>query len=207
MDMQIRPLFCLIACMALAACSGRTVTGSVGERSYAAPAFISVCSGFGCEYKDSAGFSQRDYARLKRIMGKPKNAASERKRLAKAIAAMERMSWRKLRYHRDAPRAYQKHRGLRGQMDCVDESLNTTAYLTYLQQRGLMKHHKVISSYAERGFLLDGRYPHKSARIRENGGPDWAVDSWYKADGKAPIIMPLAAWYKQRNSAADYGTG
>ncbi|MEL6784595.1 MAG: hypothetical protein AAFO61_09225, partial [Pseudomonadota bacterium] len=207
MERQIRQLVILAACAALVGCAGRTVTGSVSENAYGAPALLSVCSGFGCIYKEKVAFSKREQARLQRIMGQPKTAAQERKRIGRAVATMERMSRRKLRFHRDSAFAYQKHRGLRGQMDCVDESLNTTAYMAFLQSRGLLKHHKVIARYAERGFLLDGRYPHKSARIRENGGADWAVDSWYKADGKPPVIVPLKAWYKQRNRASDYTTG
>ena len=89
-------------------------------------------------------------------------------------------------------------------MDCVDESLNTTQYLTFLHRTGLLKHHVPVKSYAERGFLLDGRYPHKSARMRQKGGKQWAVDSWKGDDGALPEVMPLSVWYKQDNNASNY---
>lgn len=207
MPMTKRIISVLALCTALAACGRGSVTGSVGENTFGAPSALSVCSGYGCVYKEPITLTKADHARLQRIMmPKAKDAAAERQKIAEAIAVMERMSLSKLRFHRDTAFAYQKLRGLRGQMDCVDESLNTIAYLTYLQKQGWLTYHKPISTFAERGFLLDGRYPHKSARIRQNNGQDWAVDSWFKANGQQPIITPLKAWYKQRNNSTNYGT-
>ena len=81
----------------------------------------------------------------------------------------------------------------RGQMDCVDESTNTTSILNLVERRGLLKHHKVTRR-ASRGFFADGRYPHFTAVLQERSGGKWVVDSWYEPAGGAPDIMPLGEW-------------
>lgn len=158
-------------------------------------ATMKICSGYGCILSDKMTFSGTQKRRLKAIMSKGfGSAAAERRALASAIATMEKMSRARLRYARDVKKSYQKHAGKRGQMDCVDESLNTTAYMKMLHANGWLKHHKPRRSYAERGFILDGRYPHKSAVMIDKSGKPWTVDSWYHGDGQKPQIMPLKKW-------------
>ncbi len=81
----------------------------------------------------------------------------------------------------------------RGQMDCIDESTNTRAFLLYLSGRGLLKFHKVGRNES-RGFFLDKRYPHFTATISDPSGARWAVDSWYGPMGSAPDILPYGEW-------------
>lgn len=89
--------------------------------------------------------------------------------------------------------------GGEGQMDCIDESINTTLYLTMLQKFGLMRLHRV-EDRATRGWFLAG-WPHTTAVIseiamnRENGTYRlWAVDSWFLDNGEPPFILPLETW-------------
>ena len=91
-------------------------------------------------------------------------------------------------------KASQYHR--RGQMDCVDESTNTRSLLLYLERRRLLKHHTVDRNVT-RGFLIDGRYPHATAVLRDRSGKKWAIDSWYEPMGGPPDIMPLPEWVKR----------
>ena len=44
------------------------------------------------------------------------------------------------------------------------------------------------------GILVDGRYFHNTAVIRDAGGVKWAVDSWYAPMGGAPDVLPLSDW-------------
>ena len=80
-----------------------------------------------------------------------------------------------------------------GQMDCEDESTNTTHVLKMLASRGLFRHHKVLRR-TSRGFLADGRFPHFTAVLADPSGRKWVVDSWYEPGGGAPDIMPLERW-------------
>ncbi len=192
---------------ALVACSGTVPKpGSTAGATYGAPSeTLTVCSGYGCIIKDKLNFDDSVDQNIRQIMeGGRQSAAAERLALKKAIAFMETASRDKLRYSRDVEFSYQKNARKRGQMDCVDESLNTISYLKYLQARGLLHHHSPLSRYAERGLLVDGRYPHKSARMRDSQGIDWAVDSWKTANGGEPQIFLLAKWYKDNNDASNY---
>ena len=162
---------------------------------------LKICSGYGCIYKEEFGFTASQARKLKSILAQGASSAkAERKAVGQAITQMERMTRARLRFSRDVKKAYQKNAGRRGQMDCVDESLNTTQYLTYLHRNGWLKHHRPRRSYAERGFILDGRYPHKSAVMIDKANKGWAVDSWPRDGGEPPQIMPLSKWYRARST-------
>ncbi len=190
-----------LAAAGLAALSGCSQT--TGQTStFASPAAtLKVCSGYGCVISEKFQPSEPEIAEIRSIMASGvSDAQSERTAIKRAIGYFERVARKHLRYRPDIEKAYQKNIGKRGQMDCVDESLNTTGYLAFMQARGMLQHHKVRSRYAERGLLVDGRYPHKSAVIIDQGGTSWTVDSWYHADGVEPQIMRLSAWRKVRDS-------
>jgi hypothetical protein len=83
--------------------------------------------------------------------------------------------------------------GQQGQMDCIDESYNTTTYLKLLQRDGLLKFHRVMNRSTR--FGLFAGMPHSTAVIRDvASGQDYAVDSWFFDNGELPVIMPLAHW-------------
>ena len=80
------------------------------------------------------------------------------------------------------------------QLDCIDESRNTTTLLKLIEERGWLSHHKVGKPKI-RGFLLDLRYPHNTATVIEKqSGEAWAIDSWTTANAEFPDIMPLKVW-------------
>ena len=94
----------------------------------------------------------------------------------------------------DRPGSPPQMSGVYGQMDCLDETANTTSLLLVLQDQGLLTHH-VVEYPESRGFFLDGRYPHFTAVIAEKRtGTEWAVDPWEKAPGQRPDILPLTKW-------------
>lgn len=197
----------LSAVMGLSACSG-TTTGTVAPNTATygvKTSNLRICSGYGCIIKDRLVLSNDDFDTVAAIMKTGEaSAADERKAVSKAVAELEIISRNRLGYAPDIGFSYQKNAGKRGQMDCVDESLNTISYLKFLHSSGLLKYHKPIRTFAERGLLLDGRYPHKSARMRENDGKDWAVDSWKRDNGHEPEVITLAEWYRGNNDASQY---
>ena len=155
-----------------------------------------ICHGYDCHYRTKLILSANDQAHIAKIM---KNAGSsaqkERDALRNAIAYFEERSTKAIGI-RDNPRMEFGKGRVRGQMDCVDESLNTTNFLKYLADKNLLKQHKV-SRRDSRGFFLDGRYPHWTAVIIDQSGIKWAVDSWYEAGGGKPDIMPFHEWKKR----------
>jgi hypothetical protein len=154
---------------------------------------LDVCHGFGCHFKSKLALGVADGKRLSRIMAA--GAASpkaERAAVSEAVRFYEDRAARVVGV-RDRPKSDASQFGKRGQMDCIDESSNTRSLLVYLERRGLLKHHHVDRNVT-RGFLIDGRYPHSTAVLREKSGKKWTVDSWYEPAGGRPDIMPLSEW-------------
>ena len=80
------------------------------------------------------------------------------------------------------------------QFDCIDESTNTTTYLTMMEQDGLLRWHKVEERKTRNLFFIGG-WPHTTAVISEKeSGQRWAVDSWFYDNGVPPAVLPLEQW-------------
>ena len=84
--------------------------------------------------------------------------------------------------------------GDQAQMDCIDEAINTTHYLEFMEQAGLLKHH-IAASPIHRGFFVDGQWPHNAAAVKEkNSGEIFAIDSYYFDSGKPAQSVPIDVW-------------
>ncbi len=167
------------------------------RQGYVAPtgSRIIACHGYGCSRRTAisvdGGWFGRAGAILKAGRGSP---AAERKALSEVIRIYTAYLAASFGGRPDAPRSPPGMSGVPGQMDCLDETANTTSVLLVLQERGLLAYHEV--EYPEsRGFFLDGRYPHFTAVIAEKGtGSEWVVDPWARAPGQSPDILPLSRW-------------
>ncbi|APF37549.1 hypothetical protein IMF23_18740 [Chelatococcus daeguensis] len=163
---------------------------------------IHVCHGYGCWFRASLVLDAADTRRFAAILARGRRSpAAERAAISDAVRHFERRAFDVIGI-RDEPRSRFGASGEPGQMDCIDESTNTRALLLYLAEHDLLRHH-TVRSVASRGFLIDGRYFHSTAVIRDTGGTDWAVDSWYAPMGGAPDILPLSEWRVQGLSSQD----
>lgn len=91
-----------------------------------------------------------------------------------------------------------------GAVDCIDASKNNTTYLLLLQQRGLLRWHRVLSPATRVNWF----HTHSTAVIEEvqpastplppraRPGRRWAVDTWYGNCGDPPLISPLDDWFR-----------
>ncbi len=159
-----------------------------------------ICSGFGCIYSAQLAFSGADLEHMRSVLKADfATPADERKSIADLVAWKERLAQTKLGMVRDTRLTYQRDAGKVGQMDCVDESNNTLAFLQFLDREGLLKLNKP-SRIVGRGFLFDGRYPHRTAVVVDANGEDWAIDSWKEDGGVLPQVVELAVWKKERGS-------
>jgi hypothetical protein len=161
---------------------------------------IYICHGFGCTYTTPVNFSGRDLKRLKSILAKGRgSAAAERKAIARAVQWQENRVASLVGSAGDIGGLDMQNAGVRGQMDCLDESTNTNSLLLVAEAHGYLKHHKVTSPVA-RGFFLDGRYPHATATVKETGsGKVYAIDSWPDSNGKPPRISELSVWMARQS--------
>jgi hypothetical protein len=167
------------------------------ERGYVEPAGgrIIACHGYGCARRlaisvDGAWLN-RAGAALRAGRGSPD---AERRALGEVIRSYTAYLASSFGGKPDQPGSPVHMSGVHGQMDCLDETANTTSLLLVLQEQGLLAHH-VVDHPESRGFFLDGRYPHFTAVIAEKRtGTAWAVDPWEKAPGQRPDILPLDRW-------------
>jgi hypothetical protein len=189
--MRFDSLYCMIPLLAALVATGCTTdmpaTATTGSER------LEICHGYGCTFRSKLQLGAPDERRFASIMAAGgKSPAAERAAISNAVRYFEGRT-RQLTGVADQPKSEFGASGVRGQMDCVDESTNTNTLLKYLERHGLLRHHDVIRN-ASRGFLVDGRYPHSTAVIRDPAGVKWVVDSWYAPMGGAPDILPLSDW-------------
>jgi hypothetical protein len=154
---------------------------------------LTVCHGYSCYYTMRLVFGAQDLGRIASIMRSGASSPeAERRAVSKVIQYYERRATGVIGV-RDRPKGELGHGRELGQMDCVDESTNTTMMLRLIAGQGLFRYH-TVSPRVSRGFLLDNRFPHFTAVIADPAGRKWVVDSWYEPGGGAPDIMPLDRW-------------
>ncbi len=155
-----------------------------------------LCHGYECHYRTKLVLTKQDERHIRAILAQGQRLPhAEREALRKAVAFYEKRGTAAIGVL-DKPRMQFGKARIKGQMDCIDESTNTDAFLRYLQSQGLLKFHNV-ERRTSRGLFLDSRYPHWTAVIRDNKGERWAVDSWFEPGGGLPDIMPLQEWSRR----------
>ncbi|GAB5506872.1 MAG: hypothetical protein Rhirs2KO_20350 [Rhizobiaceae bacterium] len=152
-----------------------------------------ACYSYGCRKRVTYAITQQMNDRFAAIMSEGKGSAeAERQAIRRAVAYYEDLSTTRIGT-RDDPKSPIAASGKPGQMDCIDESTNTKHVLLYLQSRQLLAYHSVQPN-TSRGLLIDGRYPHWTAVIKDTSGKKWAVDSWFEPGGGMPDVDPLDYW-------------
>ena len=158
------------------------------------PADFIHCQGYGCAQRFRVTLVEKDWLALTRpLRSAADSPAAERRAVAEVVAAFERKVGALTGSTQDRPRArFFETRS--GQLDCVDETVNTATLLHLLQKAGLLRFHRP-GAPARRGYLVDGRWPHNTAVLVEQAsGRAFAVDSWFGANGQVPHIVPLEQW-------------
>jgi len=174
-----------------------------------------VCHNFACTAQSPLSLSRERFTSVMAAFEPaPSDAREERARIRAAIAEFERLAGEDLPTYRDkgfnpnsneaeTPRAPSPesfvtlvppryYTSIEGQMDCIDESTNTTTYLRLLEKFGLLTFHRVKEPHLRTPGLF---LPHWAAVIEEtDSGDDYAVDSWFLDNGEPPYIQNLAAW-------------
>lgn len=155
---------------------------------------FSVCYDNGCRSLDTVSLTRQQWEELRALFVPPaENAAEERRRVRAAVALMEKFVGNVTGTWRDKGGTF--NFGDTGQMDCIDESINTSLYLTMFYNHGMLRHHRV-DDRATRGWFFFG-WPHTTAVLREDARASlWAVDSWFLDNGEPPFILPLDVWKK-----------
>jgi len=161
------------------------------------------CQGYGCKIIKPVALSKAEWKKIDKFFSPaPKTAAAERHILSAVIGHFETLVGAKTGTSQDKAGTF----GTLGdaQLDCVDESTNTSIYLTLLAQRGLLRFHTIEAPTMRLPIIHAGRWPHQTAVIHETlTGERFAVDSWFHDNGAPADIIPLNLWkdgWKPKNT-------
>ncbi len=154
-----------------------------------------ICYKHTCAAVATLSLSPSEWGEIRQIF-KPSadSPEAERQLIKQAVARLEVIIGKKTNTSHDKGGNFEGmsvHEGY--QMDCIDESSNTTTYLALMQKDDLLKWHTVQPTKT-RGFFIFGM-PHTTAVIKENRSDEmWAVDSWFRDNGVEPDILPVSIW-------------
>ena len=153
---------------------------------------ISVCHGFGCSISSTISLSDREWKSVVGWLEKvAPDAKTERDNIRQAIGWMEVIVGRHGPGRQDKGLDLQYANTKIGQMDCIDESTNTTTYLRLFEKASLLHWHQVIDNIQRRG-LIDA---HWAGQIEEiSTGERYVVDSWFHDNGMLPNIQKTKEW-------------
>ena len=156
---------------------------------------LPVCMNFSCRRKEIVKLSQEDWDSVANWLRQPApDAHTERLHIKQAIGWMEVVVGRYTPSHLDVGGDLQNGAvTFPGQLDCIDESLNTTTYLKLFEQNDLLKHHTVM----ERAYRRTVFDQHWAGQLKDlNNGDRWVVDSWFQDNGYLPYLQKSEEWEK-----------
>lgn len=189
----------LLGALELSGCVGGAVAAGpeqfLSERNVGArpvPGAFGYCRDHGCNRVVRIRLTQTAWAETVEPLRSPSaSAAEERERLKRVVGSFERHAAHLAGTSADrGGTGY----GAPGQLDCVDETANTTVLLLMLQRAGLLRWHQAAAP-AGRGNLVDGLTPHRTAAIVEPAtGVEWVVDSWFHDNGMEPEVVAMTLW-------------
>ena len=156
------------------------------------PARFNICYDHGCASLAWVTLSTEQWQRVRAVFAAPAaTPTEERAQVRTAISLFEIIVGAMTGTANDKGGDW-TGLGLPGQMDCIDESINTTIYLRMLEKYGLLHWHRVEDRSTRLPWL---QWPHTTAVIEERANrKKWAVDSWFLDNGEPPFILPLETW-------------
>lgn len=157
------------------------------------PHRFKVCFSHGCNKSEMVQLNDNQWEHIRKVF-KPASidASMERKKIAQAISILESIVGILTKTNGDIggtfPGVF-----MRNQMDCEDETINTSTYLTMLKKDNMINFHDLLEP-ARRGYFLNG-WPHMAPVILEKGsGEKYVVDAWFLDNGKLPFILRYNKW-------------
>ena len=159
------------------------------------PRHFEVCYNHTCKEVEELSLTPNQWQQIRDLFLPPAgSAAQEREQIAAAVAHIEVFVGEKIGTSNEKGGNLQGLSSGGNQFDCIDESTNTTTYLTMMEQDGLLRWHKVEERKTRNLFFFGG-WPHTTAVISEKeNGKLWAVDSWFYDNGTPPAILPIDQW-------------
>jgi hypothetical protein len=173
-------LFCLLA---------GTVIASPGQQTFFS------CTDYHCDTGEMVTLTAGQWQSVRDLFAADVSAAEERKNIRQAIALLENTvgtitgTWRDLAGNVTGA-------GQSGQLDCISESINTTAYLQLLFDDGLLRWHDIEERQVRHPLIFNVHWT--AVIVDHSSGARFAVDSWFLDNGQPPGIQPLGDWLAGR---------
>jgi len=157
------------------------------------PASFVACYGNSCRLQGKVALVPEQWQQVRAAFDPPPaDALAERRAVAQAIAVLERFTGEQTGTSEDAP-GMGVHFNPDGQLDCIDESTNSTSYLRMMAKDGLIRFHNV--GFPAHRFVLSAWGPSNTATMRETTtSKRYAVESYFRENGQPAYVMPLDIW-------------
>jgi len=157
------------------------------------------CHSYGCKNRVEVTLPQSTEKKIKYLFKNPsKNAAQEQDRIISALQIFEQDVGALAKTNQDKRgtfRVYEGERHMGFQQDCIDESTNTTTYLSLLDQMKLLKFYRPVFPSNRQPFFGGAPWWHQSAVIQNiKTNKKYAVDTWFRDNGQKGFIIPLQEW-------------
>jgi hypothetical protein len=186
-----------VAAVALLLCGCSVIPASRFLESYGEPnpdpQHLRLCHGYACRFVTPVALSSEEWGGIRRTLDSPAaNAAAEREQVGRAVAQLTLVAGK------HAGLAVRQRRELinrsdPSQLDCVDETVNSTSYLMLLSRAGLLRWHRV-GAPAHRGTLITLDVANTPVLIETASGRSFAVDTAFADPGLPPYIVPIETW-------------
>ena len=160
------------------------------------PGRFSVCFQHSCARVEHVSLTSDQWRKVGSFFSpEAVTAEQERRQIADAIAWLEIAVGSEIDALDDRGGNLEGFMANGNQLDCVDESTNSTTYITMIQNAGFLKFHRVEKRATRGGIFFGGVWPHSTAVISElDTGNKWAVDSWFFDNGEKPTVVQLRKW-------------
>ena len=164
------------------------------------PPTFPVCYDFSCKTEQIITISQDDWQKVMQIFEVAgETPYEERLKMKQGVAMMEQIVGRYTPTFRDVAYNWVDNTSSAlnnidkqtGQLDCIDESINTTTYLTLFEKSGMLAFHSVVQRAYRKTFFDQ----HWAAQfIEHQSGEKFVLDSWFEDNGEPPILANASAW-------------
>jgi hypothetical protein len=157
------------------------------------PQRLRLCHGYACRFVTPVALSAEEWSAIRAALDPPAaSAAAERQQVGLAVAQLTLIAGR------HAGLAVRQRRELinrsdPSQLDCVDETVNSTSYLMLLSRAGLLRWHRV-GAPAHRGTLITLDVANTPVLIETGTARGFAVDTAFADPGLPPYIVPIETW-------------
>lgn len=186
-----------VVALALLLCGCSVIPASRFLESYGEPnpdpQHLRLCHGYACRFVTPVALSSEEWGAIRAALDPPAaSAAGEREQVGRAVAQLTLVAG----WH--AGLAVRQRRELinrsdPSQLDCVDETVNSTSYLMLLSRAGLLRWH-TVGPPAHRGTLVTLDVANTPVLIETGTGRGFAVDTAFADPGLPPYIVPIDTW-------------